>query len=594
MRRSLAVLAVTAGMFTAIGVSPAMAHHPDESDSGGSSYKYEGFELKLERDWETSSSANGATTFAPCVNGMAADFFPCDGIDLMSHVSHAELGTTFVNDMWGWTDSTTKKDYALVGSIEGTVFVDVTDAKRPEVLGILPTASIDGGQFWRDIKVYENHAFVVSEHDNHGVQVFDLTRLRDWDGTYTTYDADAHYTGHGSAHNVYINEDTGFLYSLGAGPFSSQAQPNTVTVDAPSPAAGTYLAAGAAFGPPPSQTGLSGSFVLVDDGTANPTHGCFPLVGFPAGAIALVDRGTCNFTAKVANAQAAGAVGVVVANNAPGAPFTMGGADPSITIPAVMVSQADGNTIKAGLPATGRLAANDPLPVCGTGLHMVDVNDPLNPTFAGCFDGHGYIHDTQCIVYDGPDADHRGREICFNSNATTSGAGGLHRLSIVDVTDKDTPVSLSVVGYADYGYSHQGWLTPDRRFFLHGDELDEIGHGIGTTTRVWDVSDLDDPKVTQVFENDTTSIDHNIYAQGRYAYASNYTSGLRVYDTSDLDGGGISEVGYFDVYPENDNTSFEGGTWSNYPFFRQKGIVAVSSIDRGLFILRPRVDRAGN
>jgi len=97
-------------------------------------------------------------------------------------------------------------------------------------------------------------------------------------------------------------------------------------------------------------------------------------------------------------------------------------------------------------------------------------SSPTNPTYAGCFDGHGYVHDTQCIVYDGPDADYTGREICFNSNATTSAPGGLHRLAIVDVTDKSNPVSIAREGYANDGYSHQGWLTPDRRFFLHGDE----------------------------------------------------------------------------------------------------------------------------
>lgn len=595
MRRSFIVLTAAIALVTTIGTT-VTAHHPEETDNGGSAYssKYEGFELKLDRDWTTKSSTAGAPTFAPCVNGMAADFFPCDGIDLMSHVSHSELGTTFVNDIWGWTDPATKKDYALVGSSDGTVFVDISDAIRPKVLGILPTASTAGGQFWRDIKVYENHAFVVSEHTNHGVQVFDLTRLRDWDGSYTTYDADARYTGHGSAHNVNINEETGFLYSVGAGPFSSGPLPNTVTVDAPSPAAGTYWATSAVFGPPTTVAGVSGAFDVADDGVAPGNDGCTPFVGFTAGAVAIVDRGTCGFTVKVANAQAAGAVAVVVVNNAAGSPITMGGADPSITIPSVMVSQADGATIKAGVPATGTVAANDPPPVCGTGLHMVDINDPTDPTFAGCFDGHGYIHDTQCIVYDGPDADYRDHEICFNSNATGSGGGSLHRLSIVDVTDKANPVPLSRVGYANDGYSHQGWLTPDRQFFLHGDELDEQRRGIRTTTRVWDVSDLDDPQVIQAFENDTTSIDHNIYTQGRYAYASNYTSGLRVYDTRDLGGAGLGEAAFFDVYPENDNTTFEGGTWSNYPYFRQKGVVAVSSIDRGLFILKPRVDRTGN
>ena len=100
--------------------------------------------------------------------------------------------------------------------------------------------------------------------------------------------------------------------------------------------------------------------------------------------------------------------------------------------------------------------------------------------------------------------------------------------------------------------------------------------------------------VIGVFENDTTSIDHNIYTEGRYAFASNYTSGLRVYDIRDVAAGELSEVAYFDVYPENDNAAFEGGTWSNYPYFRQKGVVAVTSMDRGLFILQPRIGRSGN
>ncbi|MGC5582804.1 choice-of-anchor B family protein [Ornithinimicrobium sp. W1665] len=606
MRRRFAATAASAVLVAAVSMTPALAHHPEVTDEGGNStspYKYEGLEVKYDRDWVTPSTVgkgkgkgsergNAPGTSAPCVDGMAADFFPCDGIDLLSHVSHNELGTTFVNDIWGWTDAKSKKDYALVGASNGTVFVDISDAKRPEVLGILPTASTAGGSSWRDIKVYQDHAYVVSEHTNHGIQVFDLTRLRDWDGTYTTYDVDARYTGHGSAHNLNINEDTGFLYSVGAGPFSSSPLPNTVTVDAPSSAAGDYLANRAGFGPAPTVEGLSGSFAVVDDGTGT-AEGCGPLVGFPAGAIAIADRGTCAFTQKVANAQAAGASAVVVANTAPGT-IVMGGSDPTITIPAVMVSQADGDTIKAGLPATGSIVANDPPPVCGTGLHMVDINEPKNPTYAGCFDDHGYIHDTQCIVYDGPDADYTGREICFNSNATTSGAGGLHRVAIVDVTDKNDPVSIAREGYENDGYSHQGWLTPDRRFFLHGDELDEQRRGINTTTRVWDVSDLDDIVEVQAFANDTTSIDHNIYTQGRYAYASNYTSGLRVYDTRDLAGGGLSEVAFFDMYPENDNATFEGGTWSNYAYFGQKGVVAASSIDRGLFILQPRLSRQGN
>ena len=138
--------------------------------------------------------------------------------------------------------------------------------------------------------------------------------------------------------------------------------PNRVTIDPPSSAAGTYEANGASFGPAPDETGLAGDIVLVDDGSANPTLGCDPFVGFPAGAIALVDRGQCPFVQKVNNAQDAGATAVIVANNTGGTPINLGGTDPGIVIPAVHVSQDDGETIKAGLPATGRVHSAPQLP----------------------------------------------------------------------------------------------------------------------------------------------------------------------------------------------------------------------------------------
>jgi hypothetical protein len=133
---------------------------------------------------------------------------------------------------------------------------------------------------------------------------------------------------------------------------------NLVEVDAPSPSAGTYDAAGASFGPATTPEGVSGEIVLVDDGSANPTEGCGPLVDFPEGAIALVDRGTCPFVQKAQNAQAAGAVALIVANNTDATATNMGGSDPSIVIPAVQVSRGAGQAIREGLPATGRVADN--------------------------------------------------------------------------------------------------------------------------------------------------------------------------------------------------------------------------------------------
>jgi Zn-dependent metalloprotease len=129
----------------------------------------------------------------------------------------------------------------------------------------------------------------------------------------------------------------------------------TLTINAPPSIAGDYAAAGAAFGPTLTETGLTDDVVLAldpADGVGpSTTDACSPLTNAAAvsGNIALVDRGTCGFVVKVKNAQNAGAVGVIVANNVPGAPSPMGGADPTITIPSIMVSQATGNLIKGQL-----------------------------------------------------------------------------------------------------------------------------------------------------------------------------------------------------------------------------------------------------
>ncbi len=126
---------------------------------------------------------------------------------------------------------------------------------------------------------------------------------------------------------------------------------NQVVIDG-----GAAIGAGwSRFGPPATNVGVGGPIVLVNDGSALPSEGCGPLVGFPAGAIAVVDRGTCPFLQKVENAQAAGAVAVVIANNAAGAAPILSGSMTAAppTIPAVSVTQDDGNALKAALPASG-------------------------------------------------------------------------------------------------------------------------------------------------------------------------------------------------------------------------------------------------
>jgi choice-of-anchor B domain-containing protein len=391
-----------------------------------------------------------------CSNGTAAHF-DCGDVDLLAFLPVKDIGGDRgigLNDIWGWTDSQTGKEYAIVGRTDGTSFVDVSSPAHPVYIGDLPKTEGSPVATWRDMKVYNDHVFIVADASGaHGVQVLDLTRLRDFKGEPITFTMDAHYTNINSAHNIVINEESGFAYTVG--------------------------------------------------------------------------------------------------------------------------SSAGGET-------------------CGGGLHMIDIREPRNPTFAGCFAdpqtgraSTGYSHDAMCIMYNGPDAAHRGKEICFGSNETA--------LSIADVTDKANPVALSRASYPDVAYSHQGWISEDHRYFFLDDELDEIrsrGEGatpmVGTRTLIWDVSDLDDPQLINQFFGATEASDHNLYIKGNLMYQSNYQAGLRVVDISDPMK--PVEVGYFDTVPYGTNTPGFGGSWSNYPFFRS-GIVVVTSGREGLFIVRKR-DRA--
>lgn len=125
----------------------------------------------------------------------------------------------------------------------------------------------------------------------------------------------------------------------------------------------SYLAQGATWGGQLDKTGVTGTLKVAADGTAPAADACEPLVGDYTGAIVIADRGTCNFTAKAKNVQNAGGAGIIVANNSGRAPITMGGADASVTIPGVMVSQSDGAAAKAqaGTSTTIKLADNPPL-----------------------------------------------------------------------------------------------------------------------------------------------------------------------------------------------------------------------------------------
>ena len=383
--------------------------------------------LETPRDVQALPAVTAA--FTACEGGSAGSY-ACNEIDLLAFVPLSTFGSATANDIWGWTDPQTNKKYALIGLDDGTGFVEVTDPINPVYLGKLPTATVASS--WRDVKVYANHAYVVSEANGHGMQVFDLTQLRDVQTPPVTFSATANYVDITRVHNIVINEDAGFAYAVG--------------------------------------------------------------------------------------------------------------------------SNSDGTT-------------------CAGGLHMIDIQTPASPTFAGCYSGDGYTHDAQCVIYHGPDVAHQGKEICFNSNEDT--------VTIVDVTNKANPVQLGKAGYPNAVYVHQGWLTDDQAYFYQDDELD-VG---SARTLIWDVADLDNPVMVDDYVAAASFRDHNQYVIGDLAYQTNYAGGLRILDIADRLN--PVEVAFFDTYTPNNGGGFDGA-WSNYPFFGT-GVVIVSSIGEGLFVLLSKV-----
>ena len=150
-----------------------------------------------------------------CENGLA-NGYPCSGMDLLSQITLTEFGSSFANDNWGWTDRQTGKEYVIQGLNDGTAFIDISNPLDPVYLAKI---SVSTPSTWRDIKVFKNHAFIVSEANDHGLQIFDLTRLREIDA-FKSLIPDKRLDTFGNAHNIAINESTGYAYVIGSQRFS--------------------------------------------------------------------------------------------------------------------------------------------------------------------------------------------------------------------------------------------------------------------------------------------------------------------------------------------------------------------------------------
>ncbi|CAK1356717.1 unnamed protein product [Cercospora beticola] len=231
---------------------------------------------------------------------------------------------------------------------------------------------------------------------------------------------------------------------------------------------------------------------------------------------------------------------------------------------------------------------------CNSGLQYFD---PANPgTSPGCADQDGYVHDAQCVIYNGPDRRFRGRNICIGYNEDT--------VTVYDSTSRTgnpggASEVLSRLSYPGATYCHQGWWTERNwhQFVLLNDELDEqngVGPGASgrPVTHIIDFSDLRNPKATGTFfATDHKAIDHNLYIVDGLTYQSNYGSGIWVHDTRSISrdptGNSVTTHAFFDIYPEDDavggRVAFVG-TWSHFLF--PSGFVLVNTIERGAFVVK--------
>lgn len=219
---------------------------------------------------------------------------------------------------------------------------------------------------------------VVRSADAYNTKLLDISTGKYW-GQMTNAERVASATNSGKVvfDGAFVNAGVPNVISFGV---------PSLRVNSPAAITGNYAVGTASFGSPLTSSPISGDLVQALDAAdvAGPTtfDGCSTIANAVAGKIAVIDRGTCGFTIKVKNAQDAGAIAVIIADNAPGSPPAgMSGVDATIVIPSVRVTQQDGNAIKAqlangvnaafsidlsvraGADALGRMRVNAPNPI---------------------------------------------------------------------------------------------------------------------------------------------------------------------------------------------------------------------------------------
>lgn len=259
-------------------------------------------------------------------------------------------------------------------------------------------------------------------------------------------------------------------------------------LNSPSSIAGKVFSVQGGFGPRLTSTPVTADLVLVDDGSSNPTEGCQSLQNGAAvnGKIAVIDRGNCLFVEKIQNAQAAGAVGVVMINNVGGAPITMGGSSAGINIPAIMITQNSGATLKSEM-ASGTVNAS--LYDSSGGGALIFDSDFDNGVIA-----HEYTHGISIRLTGGPNSS------CL-TGAEQMGEGWSDFLTLVmthpDGAKAEDPRGVGTYlrnqptnggGIRPYPYSVDRSVNPATYDYIKNPQF-TVPHGVGSVwcTMLWDL-----------------------------------------------------------------------------------------------------------
>ncbi len=213
--------------------------------------------------------------------------------------------------------------------------------------------------------------------------------------------------------------------------------------------------------------------------------------------------------------------------------------------------------------------------LAGGGLVAVDLADPARPRVEpGGWPFH-YVHDALVVSY--VDGAHAGREIAYAFAGETG-------LAIIDVTDKSDLFTVGIHEYPGLAYSHSGAIGRKLRYLYANDELDELEGNVTTsTTYIFNIKDLENARFVRSVSTGEETIDHNSMVRGKWLYQANYESGLQVFDVKRP--GRPERRAFFDTYPDDDHVGFNGawGIFADFP----SGIVILSDIQRGLFVLQP-------